>query len=457
MKRIAFALLALCLGGALAFGQDATPAPQLKMSGYLGTGVMIAGNNGNTSTTAGSDTVVAPQGGSNANLASIYALDRNNGGAVDFRLNFNLDTATDGLQFSFWNGSANADFSKTNLQYAFAWASFVDSQIITKVGLQNDNTTGSDNMGYGTNDVPNTTGTNSNDKAGWAGTQSGGNTPAAVVLLKPAAVPGLAIDYYLPFPATTQLAGDAFGTSRIGAAYANDMFKVVANYEMDNTSTPKPSMNFGVKVTAVPNLVVRVEGSYVILPSSNVVNSVQTAPQGTSQFIQDIGYTIPLSDTMSVVPYVFVREFLSPNGVAPSAGTTTYSLTGLNTTTSATTGVSPWAGNWLASKNTGSILDLEIMPAITLKTPGVNYNLTATIANTSGSTINGVTTVYAIQPAVTWLLPASQTIQLGGAYGTMGNDALDGNFGQNIGGITGLTSYGSNAAYELYLNYEYAF
>jgi hypothetical protein len=289
-------------------------------------------------------------------------------------------------------------------------------------------------MGYGSNDNNNTSGTNTNTKTGWAAPS--GNTPAAVVVATPAAVPGLAIAYYLPLPTTAGLAGDAFGTSRIGAAYTTDMFKVVANYELDGVTSgvQKPAVDFGVKVTAVANLTVRVEGSYV-MPTNSA--------QGTSQFIQDVGYKIALNDTDSVTPYLFVREFLSPNGVT------------VGSTPAAVAAASNWNGK--TANATGSITDLEFMPAVTYKTASVSYNLTAEYATTSGATVNGVTAVYAIEPAVTFTLPAAQSLQIGAAYGTMGGDALDGNFGQNIGGVTSQTNGGNNAAYEVYLDYMYSF
>ena len=415
MKRIALTLAAFALTGALAFAQDAPAAPVVALHGYLGTGFMLYGNNGATG---------------QLTTNTLSAMDRNNGGAVDFRANFTLATPTDGVQFSFWNSSATGSFAGTNLQYVYAWASFLDNQVVTKVGLQDDNTTGSENMGYGSNDVPNTSGTNVPGKTAFGATGSG-NIPGVDVVAKPAAVPGLAIDYFLPTPAQTAMtvnAGNAFASSRIGAAYGTDLFKVVANYMLDGTAANTPAFDFGVKVTPITGLKIRVEGSYAIAPNSSTAV--------TSQFIQDVGYTIPVNDTDSFTPYIYVREFLSPNGVA--AGTNN-------------------AANWLASKNSGSITDLEFMPAVTYATKNVTYNLTLEYATTSGSTVNGVTSVYALEPAVTFALPAAQSIQIGAAFGTMGNDALDGNFGQNIGGVTNSTSYGNNSAYELYLDYEYSF
>jgi hypothetical protein len=432
MKRIAFALLALSLGGALAFGQD-TPAPQVKLGGYVGTGAMLSGNNGGTG---------------QATNPTIAALDRNNGGPVDFRLNFTLDTDTAGLKVSFWNSTAV--FASTNLQYTYAWASFLDKQLVTKVGISDDNTTASDNMSYGTNDVPNGTAANVSVKQGYVpafstsitvnGTKipipvitgPNGDMPSFDAVFKPAALPGLALDYFVPLPASAGLAGDAFGLSRFGAAYSTDMFKVTAAYMLDQvTGQPNQAsaFDFGVKFTGVPNLTIRVEGSAAIPSSSST--------QVTSQYIQDIGYKVALNDTDSVTPYIFVREFLSPNGIAAP------STVGANAID--------------ITKTTSSVTDFEVMPAVTYQTASVKYYLAVEYAMTNASLISGAaSSVYAVEPAITLNLDkaGAQQIELGGAVGTMGSDATDGNFGQNYG-ISAVTNYGQNVAYDVFLAYIY--
>ena len=414
MKRIAFALLALSLGGALAFGQDAA-APKVGLSGYLGAGAILSGS-------GVQDTYIQPA-------------DRNNGGPVDFRLDFTLAGDTTGLKFSLWNGTGSV--ATTTLQYTYAWASFLDKQLVTKVGLQDDNTTAGPINSLGSNDNGNGTGFNNAVKAKFPTPTStatapfingSGNIPAFDAVFTPASVPGLALDYYLPFGWTSSYAPDAFGLSRIGAAYTGTGFKIVANYELDQTSGqgegtngPDPSLNFGLTFTGVENLTVRLDGSYATNSSATVV----------SLFEQDVGYAVKLNDTDTVTPYLFVREYLNAKGIAAKG---------------------------VAAGQTGSFMDLEIMPQVSYTSGTVTYAVDADIYN-SGATLktNAVGTTYAIQPNVTFMLPGAQKVELAGSYGTLGSDVSDGNGAGQAYGTYFTSNLGQSAGWDLWFDYIYAF
>jgi hypothetical protein len=421
MKRIALSLVAFALFGALAFADDMA-APVAKLSGYVGTGAILSGS-GNQ------DTQIQPA-------------DRNNGGPVDFRLNLSVASSdTTGLQFSLWNSTGS--IATTNLQYTYAWASFLDKQLTTKVGLQDDNTTGSENMGYGTNDNNNTTGTNNAVAAKFAPpplvtltkgaassifSNTSGNTPAFDAVYKPASIPGLALDYYVPFGWSSVYAPDAFGLSRIGAAYVADgLGKVTFNYELDQTSGTSanngaiPSVNFGVVYSAIENLKVRVEGSAV----------TNSSAYATSAFIQDVGYTIKLNDTDTVTPYIFVREFLVKSGAG---------------------------SGYSAAKAGDSYVSIELMPQVAYTSGPITYAVDADIYNSGASLASGANALtYAVQPNVTVALSGSQKVEVAGSYGTLGSDVADGGgHGQNYGTYFN-SNYGQTSGGDLWIDYIYSF